>query len=655
MTDNTLNLTTPHQHTAERASSLSLEVVLYAALLAFSLVLHLAALGDVPMALNETRPTLAAWVDVYPQNPIGEIAAPTSAAVYWAQRIGFGLLGGTELAARLVTALLGAGLMLAPLLFRDLLKPHRAFLLGVALTVSPTLFMASRFSGSMTWALLLVILALWALKRWWYSGAPSMATAATAFGVLAVLLTGTAGLLLALVTGAGLALAVAQMRIMQRDDDTPRVTDRLRERAQNGGWWRGLAVGIGLAALIASGFALHLGGFEMIGAGLAAFVAGIAPQATSDHATPLFIALFYEPLLWLFAIAGVVMLTRQSAWSFVDRAALAALGVGLVVTLLYGQPEPQFALLLTMPLAVLASSVFAHLFYDARIPFLPFDELDDADAGHLYTARWGRYLVAIAMGGFMLIFLFHFSTLARAWLSVSASDLAAFFQNMAQNPVLDAQTALVRVVVSLMFVLVGHFLAAGVWGHTTSLQGIGIALFVILLGSQISAGWYAGVVGAGSATEPYHTRATSDEYPLLRRTLLELARREQKGEPLLNVTIVEDRISGLTRDGLLGWAVRDFPNARFVDDIRAAQRDELVIARVNLSPFGVDQEPINPELGAPYVGQSFALSRAWIGAQFQPLDVFSWVLQRRVRVPALVDSLVILWVRQDIFDSQTTP
>jgi len=646
MTDNTLNLTTPHTQPDARATGISLEAVLYAALLAFSLVLHLAALGDVPLALSETRPALAAWGDVYPQSPIGEIAAPESAAVYWAQRVGFGLLGGTELAARVVTALLGAGLTLAPLLFRDVLKPQRTFLLGVALTVSPLLFMASRFSGSMVWALLLVIVALWALKRWWFTGAPYMASTATAFGVLAVLLSGTAGVLLALVTGAALLSATLT--------HAP-IRDSVRARLQSSGWARGLAVGIGLAALISTGFALHLGGLEMIGTGLASFVAGLTPQVTNDHAAPLFLALFYEPVLWIFAIVALIVLTVQGAWSFIDRAALFALGFGLVAAFSYGQTEPQHALLLTLPLTMLASSVFAQLFYEARIPFWPFDEVNDPDAGHLYTLQWGRYLVAIAMGAFMLIFLFHFGTLARAWISVSASDLATFLQTLGQNPVLDAQTALVWVMVSLLFLIVGYFLSAGVWRHTTSLQGMGLALFVILLASQVSAGWYAGVFGAGNALEPYHLRATSDEYPLLRATLLEIARREQKGEPLIAVTVVEDSANGLTREGLLGWAVRDFPNARFVADVGAAQRDEIVIARVNLSPFGVNQEPVNPDLGAPYVGQSFALSRAWGGVQFQPLDVFAWVLQRRARVPSLVDALVIVWVRQDVFDSQTTP
>jgi hypothetical protein len=461
-----------------------------------------------------------------------------------------------------------------------------------------------------------------------------------------VLLNGTAGVLLALVTGAALLSATLT--------HAP-IRDSVRARLQSGGWWRGLAVGIGLAALISTGFALHLGGLEMIGTGLASFVAGLTPQVTNDYAAPLFLALFYEPVLWIFAIVALIMLTVQGAWSFIDRAALFALGFGLVAAFSYGQTEPQHALLLTLPLTVLASSVFTQLFYEARIPFWPFDEVNDPDAGHLYTLQWGRYLVAIAMGAFMLIFLFHFGTLARAWISVSASDLATFLQTLGQNPVLDAQTALVWVMVSLLFLIVGYFLAAGVWRHTTSLQGMGLALFVILLASQVSAGWYAGVFGAGNALEPYHLRATSDEYPLLRATLLEIARREQKGEPLIAVTVVEDSANGLTREGLLGWAVRDFPNARFVADVGAAQRDEIVIARVNLSPFGVNQEPVNPDLGAPYVGQSFALSRAWGGVQFQPLDVFAWVLQRRARVPALVDALVIVWVRQDVFDSQTTP
>lgn len=659
MTDGTFDTGIPNQTqpiSAARQNSLagvSVEAVLYIALAALTLVLHLAALGDVPMSLAETRPALAAWVDTYPLNPIGDIPAPESASVYWAQRIGFALLGGSELAARVITALAGVALAFTPLLFRDLLKPTRALLLSIVLAVSPTVFVASRFNGAMIWALLLAVLALWALKQWWLTRSIGMASTAAALGVMTALLNGPSGVLLAVVWGGALiAAALWTSTDATREDDAPAAFADVRARLQAGRWWRGLAAGALLAALIATGFALNPRGLEMIGTGLSAFVTGFAPQADAGHAPALFVALFYEPLLVVFAVASVVTLSMRREWGFVERFAVAAALIAVLALLFYRGAAPQFALLLTVPLMLLASYALGSLFYDARIPFLIYDDVQDPDAGHLYTAPWGRYLVAVVMAAFMLLLIFYFGTVAHAWISIAASGLDTFFTTLGQNPVLDVQSALIWVIVSLLFLLIGHFLAAGVWGHVTSLQGFGIGLLVIMLGAHLSAGWYAGVHGAGSALEPWHTRATTEEYPLLRRTLFELARREQYGAPMLKVTAVEDRTrAGLTRDSLLGWALRDFPQARFVADAQAARGDEIIIAPQGDAAAIAEGGGPTFDLGGPYVGQDFPMARVWRGDQFQTLDVFAWMLQRRVRVGAQVDSGVILWVRQDIFDS----
>ena len=58
-------------------------------------------------------------------------------------------------------------------------------------------------------------------------------------------------------------------------------------------------------------------------------------------------------------------------------------------------------------------------------------------------------------------------------------------------------------------------------------------------------------------------------------------------------------------DGALGWALRDFPHATFVDEL-----DPLVDSPAVIAPA----EQQNPSLGSAYVGAGFTLRAAWAAA-----------------------------------------
>jgi hypothetical protein len=89
-------------------------------------------------------------------------------------------------------------------------------------------------------------------------------------------------------------------------------------------------------------------------------------------------------------------------------------------------------------------------------------------------------------------------------------------------------------------------------------------------------------------------------------------------------------------DGILGWALRDYPHAAFVD-----QLDPQMNSAVIITPSG-DQ---NPTLGSAYVGQDFALSARW-SAPSSLEDWVNWLAYRRAGV--VEPEPVILWVRQDV-------
>jgi hypothetical protein len=61
-----------------------------------------------------------------------------------------------------------------------------------------------------------------------------------------------------------------------------------------------------------------------------------------------------------------------------------------------------------------------------------------------------------------------------------------------------------------------------------------------------------------------------------------------------------------------------------------------------------------PELGGDYVGQSFTLRRHWSTTQLNPIDVWAWWSQRKIREEQIQQDIAILWLRQDIYNGIAT-
>src|SRR5262245_30415330 len=109
---------------AAKPLTITVEALAYLAILAFALVLRLANLDSTPIMASEAHNALAAWRTVMVNAP-GVPLISTSPLLFTLQSLSFGLFGGTELAARLATAVGGAALILTPILFRPLLGKTR--------------------------------------------------------------------------------------------------------------------------------------------------------------------------------------------------------------------------------------------------------------------------------------------------------------------------------------------------------------------------------------------------------------------------------------------------------------------------------------------------------------------------------------------------
>lgn len=650
-----INPTAP-PHTEPRPARLviTLEAFIYGLLLIFAVVMRVADLDSVVISEAEAPAALAAWHSTLPGD-LPLLSAPTSPTVFWAQRIGFTLFGANELAARLLTALAGAALVLTPLLFRDLLGPRRALAFAVLLTLSPTLLLASRFSAPIIWSLLFAVAMLWFGWRYWQRHEQGDGVAAVVAGVALLLLAEPGGLLLLLMLGGALLLALSLTATdTANDDDAGQVFSQVRARLAT---WP-LATGVGFGALltvvVATGFMFYPAGLSSVGA----LVAGVAGGLGATDLTPLGVALFYEPLLWVFAAASLIVTTQRGGLTLLDRFFVAWLSLGVLAMLLFNA-ETYHALWITLPLMGMAAGLLADVFRDDRSQALwvPLQD-EDADINRLYTTQWGRAILALVSLGLFIMLALHLQIVAREALLVEGGRLDILVTRIAASMSPVVRGGGLWTLVTILFLIVGFFLAASIWGRTTTLQGAALGLLIFMGVNGLSSGWDAAVFRASSPVEPWHGQAaSSSQLHLLRQTLTDLSRRQTAGEPELPVTVVLDPTIGLTRDSAAAWVLRDFTNVQYVTDAGAARAREIVLMRapdsnaVTTDALGV-LRPVTLDLGGSYVGQRFALRNTWNAGSMQGLDFMAHWFQRRTRVAPQPDTPVVLWVRLDIYNSR---
>jgi hypothetical protein len=128
--------------------------------------------------------------------------------------------------------------------------------------------------------------------------------------------------------------------------------------------------------------------------------------------------------------------------------------------------------------------------------------------------------------------------------------------------------------------------------------------------------------------------------------MLELSFRETGGVPVIPATVVGNDI------GIIAWELRDFPNVTYTNEIADARTNEIVIIPDTDIQVSNAPDPVNlPDLGGSYVGQHFNIRMGWDIGSLAGFDVLTWWSTHKTRFDAYPLESVILWVRQDIFDS----
>ncbi len=590
---------------------ISAELVAYAVILVLALVLRFADLDVVPLLPTETHNALAAWRAVSADAP-GVSLMPNSAILFDVQSVSFALMGASDVAARVGTVLAGVALILLPALFRSWLGKTGAFLTSVLLALSPVLLIASRTSSADVWSLLLAGVSLWGYAQAARTRQPGYTILAVAAFAAMAFLTGAGGIALALI----LAAAGAGAWALERRND-------LLEGSASGSLLAPLQGSLGLALgtallvvlVLATGFLLYPVGLSSVGAGLGDAVrAVIEPRGIGGYAA--LIALFYEPFLWVLAAAG--LFARRYRLATVDRFLVVWVILAVIVSLFFADGSPAHALWISVPLAVLAARALERTL------------APDQSTIFVAAPSWARWLVAAAAVAVFLVFTIAFESAGRSLVKAADGTLA--------TATFEPDSAIL-LLIALLFLVIGYFLFASLWGNRTAWQGLGIGLALFGGLTSLGAGWNAVVTNADAPVVYWHSTATHGDTALLRQTLFEVARRQTGGLPTLPVTVMA------SQDGIVAWVLRDFSNADFIDN-----PDDAAGAEVVLLPGSLDQ----PSLGSSYVGQDFVTQRTWDSSSMNLIDLPGWWAQQQARSPYTSEDSINLWLRQDIYNG-TTP
>ncbi|MCB9457245.1 MAG: hypothetical protein H6671_14770 [Anaerolineaceae bacterium] len=601
---------------APRRAVLTLETMVYAVMLVLALVLRLAELDTVPLTTPEVRQALSAWRAVSP-GAAGLPITPESPLLFALHSLVFATMGASEFTARVGTVLASVLLVMSPVLFRDLLGRGRSLLASVVLLCSPSLLAASRFDSPVVWTVLLGVLSLWAAWRWWETKREGFALVVLLFLGAALFLGDPTGPVFVLILfGAG-GLALWLTAADYALTDSPGLFTQFRARLAAFPWQIGLLVaGLGIL-VVSTQFFTRLDGLSAISELLNAGLRGLG---TSRPGAPLFYplltSLFYEPVVWFFAVITIWLLGRRGTIAVADRFLVGWLAFTVIGWLLYNGAGPEHALWAEVPLAVLVGGLLLDLLQTPRHTFWN-------------APAWGKAVLAVMTIILLFIFTVHGQAVARSLLKLPPETF-------------DLNTVgtvnLVWVLMALLLGIVGVFLSAGIWGMTSTLQAGALGLLSFALFTGMGSGWNIAVTNATNPVDLWHMETMTPQTQALRETLLHLSERGAGG---FNQELVVTALA--PQDGAVAWALRDFNQTQFITDIAEAQGAGIVL---------LPELTVSPDLGGDYVGDAYTIRSEWRGASVALLDLPAWWFQRRVRTglePVALER-VVLWLRQDVYN-----
>jgi len=640
-----------HERAAERwdsAPSVSIEALAYVALMLLALLLRVSDLDIVPISDLEAEGALHAWHTIEDDAP-GAFVDSSSPLTYVSQLISFSLLGANEFGARIGAAIAGTALALSPLLFRESLGRTRTFVWAALLALLTVPTVASRTADGSAFMMLFTVLAIWLIRRYWYSQRLSDAGLSIAAITFMLLLSSPSGIpLLAVILVAGwlavwrTALSAPQRLGLPGDDILQLAVKRLRAFPIGGATF----VPILIVFLTSTLFMLNPAGLRTVSQLVNEAISGLTQSSSLDGIRLGFVSLFaYEPLLIVYALGGAWLLWKKGDITYVDRFAAAWAAIGAIGLLIYPGANATDAMWVLPPLTLLASYGITQLMVDRRVVILWAPDADDARESALYSPRfrWVKWAISAGVLMFLLILAVQFMQISRLLLQLPAGTaFGELFPLLFDASQLRLLHGIGLLLITAIIALIVFLITANFWGLGTCLQGIGLGFLWLMLISGLGGAWSGFVADAATPHGLWRQRAVSADAYLLRQTLFELADRDTSGFPTLEIFIVRDTGGTLENDGLVAWLARDFPNARFVNTAAEAAGARIVLT--------AQQDEAANALGGDYVGQRFLLRRSWRLADLGLWDLPAWWSQGRLRESRLNEEHALLWLRQDVYD-----
>ncbi len=586
------------------------EVFIYLAVILVSLVLRIAQIDVVPLSTHEARQDLAAWRVVFPEAAGTPIVAE-SPLLFTLHSLSFSVLGPNEFSARIMTLLASVLLILSPLLFSRLLGKMRTLIFVLLLAFSPTLLANGRMDSPVVWTMLAAMVGLWSLWRYRESGHSRFALQTTLCAAAMIFLTDPAGLFV-LVT-----LVLAGVFVFWYRRNSVEEEPEIREPAPEGRfsawpWAAALPLAVLVVFLVSTAFMLYPSGVSSVGELLSSGLRGLTtPQPYSPPFFAFLATLFYEPLLFVVGIVAVFGILTAGYVSLEDRFLLGWLIFAVLLSLLYAGTGPEHTLWIVLPLAALASRVITELVTGGSRYFAP---------------KWSRWFIALVVAMLMAMISVHAQSIARSLMTTPDAAL----QQVNINP-----QNLIGIVIAVLLILIGYFLASSEWGEGTAIRGGALGVLVFVMVTGLGSGWHISVDNADNAVEFWSRNPTSYQTAQLRQTLIELSNRQTSGFPELAVSALAPD------DGVVAWLLRDFTNTTFISDATAAKGQGVVVL-----PSSIEK----PDLGGAYVGHTTAISNGWDFRNISLLNFPAWWLQRRTLTGDLPSDAVTFWLRQDIYN-----
>ncbi len=564
------------------------ESALYFLAFVLALAVRLVKLDSLPLSDSEARWALQALGVAQGTRPV---LGSQPAYILLTSILFYCLGAGTNFLARLIPAVTGSALALAPALFSERLKPRPSVILAFLLALDPGLVAISRQAGSGILAITFVLLAwgFWDKRRYAWAGV---------FVGLA-LMSGPmfwAGALSLAVTWA--ILQIFDMRGRSSDVDAAEDADAPEPKAGRE-WLQALWYALGIIVIGGTLFFLAPNGLSAWVSALPDYLVGWVRPSGIPMGMLVFSLLAYQPLGVILAI----LVTVRGWWQGSRRVMSLSIWalVALLLALFYPAHQVSDLAWMLIPLWALAS-------------------LELARALNILPQERNEVLGVVALTVIILAFI---------WLN---------FLGLLQTAV-DSEQATLRawlllgsfflLLISILLVAVGWSVRSARFG---AVLGLTVALGLYSIGAMAGA---AGVRALPDAAEMWAAGSSFPEAGLLLQTVDQMSDWSKD-----NINSQPVTIAGINSPALQ-WLLRDH-GVSVVTALDASSAPPIVITTVQN----------NPALAARYRGESFVWREDPQWSQTALLDWLRWVGFHQVLQNP---QSVIVWVRTDLFIDSTAP